>query len=71
MGAAEKFWRAYLRSDEVTQIAMIHSIAERIEKCTVIDDMDLRIHCMASLMKSYIDDLIEALTTKQQEEVDQ
>jgi len=61
---AREFWDTWLNSNDVERLKMLHVLAENIDECNVINNHDLRIHCIASLLKSYLEDLERILKEK-------
>jgi len=58
---ASEFWSKYIASDDIGRLEMAKQLAEIVSCCCSIPDHDLRIHCLATYMKSYFDDLITYL----------
>lgn len=54
-----QFWKKYQNSNDIERYEMVKSLAKVVDDCYIIEDKNLRLHCIASLLKSYIDDVIE------------
>jgi len=58
---AYEFWTKYITSDDIGRLKLAMKLAETVISCHDIPDYNLRLHCLATYMKSYFDDLIESL----------
>ncbi len=61
---AEEFWSSWLVADEIKRLKMVLHLAKKIDNCNVIDYPNLRIYCIASFLKTYLEDLERILKEK-------
>lgn len=60
----EEFWRRYLRANCIERLELSRKLLEsHIHACfrTYQEDKELGVHCMASIVNSFFEDLIKVL----------
>ena len=63
------FWRRYLSEDELSRLELLKSIAKVIDGCRCIDDDKHRLHCISSLLDSYLQDFTSVLLQELKKEL--
>ena len=59
-----KFWREYIDADILKRDEKLKNIVNKIDELFKIDDAEMRKHCLLISLKSYFDDLIEYMESK-------
>ena len=53
---ASVFWKKWKNAGENERLELAKELAKIIDECSIVNDYKLRMHCIVSLLKSYLED---------------
>lgn len=65
MDTAHRFWKDYYEADFLEKEAKLEKPVKMFDELKSIEDDKLRLHSITTMLRSYIDDLIEYMETKE------